>query len=43
MLMEMDRTCPMKTSPVNNKNSTTLDPRRQEEEREAKNIMEKNS
>jgi hypothetical protein len=41
--MEIDRTCPTKTSPVYNKNSTTLDPRRQEEEREAKNIMEKNS
>jgi hypothetical protein len=40
---EMDRTCPTKTFPVNNKNSTTMDPRWQEEEREANNILEKDS
>jgi hypothetical protein len=41
--MEMDRTCPKKTFPISNENSNALDPRRQKEEREAKNIMEKNS
>jgi hypothetical protein len=39
--MKMERTCPTETFPVKNKNSTALDPRRQKEERKAKNIMEK--
>jgi hypothetical protein len=41
--MEMDRTCSTKVSPFNNENSIALDPRRQEEESEAWNIMEKDN
>lgn len=41
--MEMDRTCPTKRPLVSNDNSSALDPSRQENDGETKNIMEKDS